>query len=458
MKRNLILITMILGMILVVGVSAASSDSGQAEASTLTEHIIAAPVGYAGDFGKAVALDGDWLVIGADYSDIDGEEIQGSVYVYERDGSQPSGWRYETELTASNGAEFDQFGISVAIDGTTIVVGAERADVGGSSSQGSAYVFEYQGGSWTETQILTEDLSALDYYGSAVAVDGDTMAVGARFEISGGKVFVYYRDGDGDWVHQRTLVDSISDSNANFGVSLALDGDVLVVGADFHDRSQGTLDNTGAVYVFGRNQPTPDNWGRITHFTAPANTLRLGHSVAIDGDTIVAGARTSRGGNGGSLSSVGEAFVYENAGRGAMSWTETQILTADDPAAYLYFGKSVAIAGDEILVGANGYNNDRGKVYQFSRNGGWSQTDTFTASDATSGDGFGSAVVMSAFEFVVGAPYGNASYIYPQAAPPPTAIALDQQAIVTHENMTIVWVLGFLLLTIICLVVQKRRS
>ena len=376
--------------------------------------------------------------------------------------ARASGWRYEQTLTASNGAAFDQFGISVGIDGDTIIVGAERADVNGQSSMGSAYVFTYANGSWDETQILTESLSALDYYGSAVAINGDTLAVGARFEASGGKAFVYDRGTNGMWNRVATLSDVIFDPNANFGVSLALDGDTLVVGADFHDTTSGSFDNRGAVYVFDRNTPTANAWGYVTHLTAPVGSSKLGHSVALHGNTLVSGARFSStpdpNNPGEFLSSTGRAFVYENSSRSPDTWSEVAVLEAGaDTAAYNYFGKSVAIRGDAVLVGANGFNNGRGKVYQFSRGTGWAESDTYTASDGVNEDGFGNALAAGDSEFAIGAPFGNALYIHPQEASP-TAINMRQFTTDSQPNPALLWsfVGVFVSLTIMAGAIRKK--
>ena len=235
------------------------------------------------------------------------------------------------------------------------------------------------------------------------------------------------------WTQTTSIRDVIYDPNANFGVSLALEGDVLVVGADMHDRNPGQFDNTGAVYIFGRNEPNPDTWGYVTRFTAPIGSRNLGHAVAIDGSTIVAGARFSSypDGSGGSISSVGNAFIYENAARAAdthsqrdpLAWSQTAVLTTGaDVTSWLYFGSSVAVRGGEVLVGATGFNSNRGKVYQFSQSSGWAQSDSFVASDAAADDSFGAAVAIGAGEFALGAPSGNGLYIHPQETSAPTAV------------------------------------
>ena len=146
--------------------------------SLVNEQKLTASDGAASDqFGISVAVSGATIVVGMPFDDIGGNVNQGSAYVFKRQGGS---WVETQKLTASDGAVFDQFGFSVAVSGATIVVGARLDDIGGNFTQGSAYVFERQGGSWVETQKLTaSDGAAGDQFGASVAVSGATIVVGA---------------------------------------------------------------------------------------------------------------------------------------------------------------------------------------------------------------------------------------------------------------------------------------
>jgi hypothetical protein len=279
-------------------------------------------------------------------------------------------------LTASDGAAGYRFGWSVAINGDTAVVGADRHD---DSQKGSAYVFERnQGGAdnWGQVKRLAaSDGAADDNFGVSVAIDGDTVVVGAYRDDVGsytdqGSVYVFMRDqgGAGNWgqVIKLTAIDGArSDS---FGVSVAIDGDTVIVGAYGDNVSYSP--SQGSAYVFARNQGGADNWGQVIKLTASDGAAfdRLGLSVAVDGDTAVVGAYHDDIGRYGDRQ--GSAYLFGRNQGGADNWGQVIKLTASDGAAEDYFGCSVAIGGDTVVVGA--YNDEiqrciaSGSAYVFS--------------------------------------------------------------------------------------------
>ena len=261
-------------------------------------------------FGYSVAVDGDIAVVGA-YRDGEKGDEAGAAYVFTRSGGVV--WDEGVKLTASDGAPYDNFGISVAVDGETIVIGASGDDDNGADS-GSVYVFTKASGVWSQAAKLTaSDGAALDYFGHSVAVSGDTVLVGAyqddREETvteteleDSGSVYVFTKPtsvgGWGDWDDlpqtatnendddKDRLTARLSASDAadddNFGTSVALDGDTAVIGAPGDD--DNGIDS-GSVYVFvkplngwadlpqthqrpnWKTPPTPrtanDNFGRL---------------------------------------------------------------------------------------------------------------------------------------------------------------------------------------------------
>src|SRR5690606_10211951 len=149
-------------------------------------------------FGHSVALDGNTVLVGAQYADVGGNSSQGAAYVFTWNGAN---WIPQAKLTAGDGADGDRFGSALALDGETALVGAHEADVGGVFFHGAAYVVTRSGATWTEQEKLTAaDGAAGDQFGSSVALDGETALVGAySAEVDGnnsqGAAYVFTRSG-----------------------------------------------------------------------------------------------------------------------------------------------------------------------------------------------------------------------------------------------------------------------
>ena len=200
-------------------------------------------------FGDSVAISNDTVVVGAPHSTRTPEI--GSAYVYVR--SKNGDWTEHAKLTASDGLIGDAFGRSVACDVDTIVIGAPFDDrSGGDVSNGGAYVFiRSNNGDWTEIVKLSASDGAFDdSFGSSVAIDGDTIVIGANQvadESKNGRAYVYTRSG-GIWTEQTILAASNGASDDRFGGAVAVDGGNIVVGAYRDDNDNGK--NSGSVYAF----------------------------------------------------------------------------------------------------------------------------------------------------------------------------------------------------------------
>lgn len=309
-------------------------------------------------------------------------------------------------LTPSGSASNQQFGYSVAVSGDTIVVGQ--------GSGGAAYVFTEPAGGWsdaTETARLTaSDGASGDEFGAAVAIDGDTVAVGAFRAPAGGTqrgaVYVFVKPANG-W-HDATETAKLTASDGAdddwLGLSVAISGDTVVAGAP-----QATVVNqtsAGAVYVFVRPGPTWSSGTQTAKLTASdgQSADELGTAVAIDGDTVVAGAPHSNSGN-----LPGAVYEFTRPAQGWSSATQTAKLT--DPLAG-GLGNSVTVTGSVIAAGAPkttvGGNSDAGAVDVFVKpNGGWSdagQTARLTSSNPQTFDGLGTAVAASGSTIIAGEP------------------------------------------------------
>lgn len=317
------------------------------------------------------------------------------------------------KLAASDAAAGDQFGDAVAVSGNTIVVGSFLHDDIGSDS-GSAYVFERdQGGAenWGQFKKLTpSDPTAGDNFGNEVSISGDFIVVSApnndAIANNAGAVYIFDRNHGGmdNWGQVKKLTANDVEANDEFGSSVSISGDTLVVGV-VGDDDAGSF--SGSAYIFQRNYGGTDNWGQVKKLTASdgAASDRFGGSVAISGDTVVVGS--SRDSDAGTWS--GSSYVFERSEGGTDHWGEVTKLTASDAAEYDFFGGRVAISGDTIVIGASGDDDggdSSGAAYIFERNEGgigqWGQLKKLTASDAEAGDSFAS-VAISGDIIVVGA-------------------------------------------------------
>ncbi len=353
-------------------------------------------------FGESVALLGDTALVGARGYDVGLNPDQGSVYVFTRSGST---WSLQQQLTASDGAEGDWFGSSVALSGDTALIGAPLDDVSGNSDQGSAYVFTRSGTTWSQQAHLTAaDGAAGDYFGASVALSGDTALVGADNDnVSGnayqGSAYIFTRSGAA-WSQQAHLTASDGAAEDFFSLSVALSGDTALVGAP--DDNVSGNNQQGSAYVFVRSG---SSWSQQAHLTGSdgAEEDWFGMSVALSGDTALVGAS---GKTVGAHYGQGSVYVFTRSGA---TWTLQGQLTASDGAAYDQLGFSVSLDGETALVGAPqddvGANVGQGSAYVFTRSGAtWTQQGQLTASDGAAEDIFGYSVALSGDTALVGAP------------------------------------------------------
>ena len=354
-------------------------------------------------FGDAVALSGDTVAIGTFADNIGMNEDQGSVYVFTRSGA---GWAFQQKIIANDGAAYDQFGYAVSLSGETLAVGANLDDFGLNTAQGSAYIFTRTETIWTQQQKLSaNDGEKDDYFGAAIALEGDTVVIGAPMDTIGlngsqGSAYVFTRNGT-LWGARQKLIASDGVGFDEFGHSVALSGNTVVVGAHYDTIDTNALQ--GSAYVFVRNGLT---WAFQKKLVANNGGVEdvFGSSVAINGDTVAVGAPSHD--SGGNLRQ-GAVYVFSRSGT---AWTEGK-LTASDGAAGDYFGSAVAMSGDTLVasaVGDNiGTNTDQGSAYVFTRIGNFFEQQKLTASDGAGADFFGNAVALSGATVVVGARRDN---------------------------------------------------
>lgn len=361
--------------------------------------------------GFSVSASGNRVVVGAP-----GDQTNtGAAYVFRYDGSS---WVEEAKLVADDGAPYDYFGWSVSISGDTIVVGA----FGDESSQGSAYVFRNTGLAWVqETKLVASDGSSPDYFGYAVSVSENTVVVGAfgKNEFTG-VAYVFRHDGTG-WAEEAKLIPSDGLPYDLFGMSVSMNGTRIVVGSPSGDASDSTPDS-GAAYVFRREGSAWIQEGKLVASDgSPMDTF--GAAVSISGLRVVVGAPWDD-------SLLGSVYIFKYEGS---TWVEEVKLIGDDPSAFDRFGASVSIGSDRVVVGApddDDLGQNSGSVYVFKNEGsGWIREKKLTASDGTEYDYFGPSVSISGNMVVVGAT-GNendrgAAYVFVLEEEPPVELYVD---------------------------------
>lgn len=349
-------------------------------------------------FGFSVAIAGDIAVVGAQGDDENGDE-SGAAYVFTR---SDAGWSQEAKLTANDAEAGDQFGGSIALFGETILVGARRDDDNGDES-GAAYLFTRYGFDWIQQAKLTAaDGEAGAEFGRSVALSDDTVIIGAaRDDEKGedsGSVYVFTRSGT-NWSQLAKLTAADGAKGDVFGISVALDGDTALIGADLDD-DKG--ENSGSVYVYTRSKGTWSQQAKLTAADA-GNVDIFGVRVAISGDTALIAARRDDDDVNGVDS--GSAYVFIRSGT---SWTQQAKLTANDAEAGDLFGYNVALYEDTGIVTA-AMDDDKdlnsGAAYVFTRSGSdWSQQTKLTAADGAADDVFGWSVSLSGNTAMIGAP------------------------------------------------------
>jgi len=287
-----------------------------------------------------------------------------------------------------------QLGCSVAMDGGLMVVGAQESDARQKKNAGVANMYRLDSmGIWQfEAQLVASDPQVYAFMGSSVSISGDTAIAGASETYNTAYIFVCT---DGKWSQQQKLTPSDGAAGDKFGHSVAIYGDIAVVGSPYDD--DGGAD-TGSVYVFARSDST---WSLLQKLTASdaASKRFFGKSVSISGDTLLVGAS----GGGSENTEAGSVYVFTSAGG---LWTQRQILTPSDAAPGCLFGDSVSIAGNTAVAGAKGSDGtSRGAAYVFVRGEGglWTQEQKLTSADAAVGAYFGCSVSVAQDAILIGA-------------------------------------------------------
>jgi len=343
------------------------------------------PDGYGG-FGEAVAIDGDYAIVGAPSFD----RRTGRAYLFRRRGTR---WVRQAKLTPSDGAGNDKFGSSVSIRGDYAIVGAPGH---GDADTGAAYVFKRDNLAWVQqAKLSVSHGGAGAAAGTSVAIDGDCAIVGAPGDNNHrGAVYIFRRNGT-RWIEETELMPEQPYRRCDFGRSVSIWGDHVMVGTS----SAGQ--DAGRAYIFRRQA---NKWILQRKLTASdgARGDRFGGAVSIDGAHAVAGATWFS-------TQPGRAYVFERDGT---KWTQQAKLAPSDARAMDSFGCSVCVSGERAIVGAE-HPDKTGAAYVFRRShAGWVQEAKLTRGDSKTSGSFGRYVSISRDYAVVGGLNTESAYVF----------------------------------------------
>lgn len=355
----------------------------------------------ADQFGVNVAVSGRVAVVGSYGTPNGGHSAVGTAYIYTK-GS--TGWHKQPKaiLQDPNGALGDLFGISVAVYGNTVVVGASGAN----TNSGAVYIYTRGTSGWPTTPTVTLPAPAGGNFGKSVAISDNTIVVGANNSNGGDGAAYIYTEGVSGWPTTPTVTLPVpaAAQGGNFGYWTAISGSTVVVGALTANSESGAA----FIYTEGTN-----GWP-----TTPAATLldpaatpgdRFGYSVAVSGATVVVGTNTGYG------TGAGTAYIYVRTKTG---WPTAPKVTLNDPAATSgdLFGLSVAVSGTTIVVGAPGTNSGAGQAYAYAKGTtGWPTAPSATLPHPAQDVTYGYSVAVRGTTASAGEPNGSpggAAYIY----------------------------------------------
>jgi hypothetical protein len=376
-------------MVLAAGPAGAQCPVQQAD------KLLAGDGGPSDVFGRALAAEGDTLVVTATGDDDRGFDA-GAAYVLVRDVS--GSWWQQAKLTASDGGPGDSLGRTAAISGNSLIMGSIGDDDQGTDA-GAAYVFIHDGATWSQqAKLIPSAASSFEEFGWDADIDGDTAIVGSGH---GGAATIFVREA-GTWTEQATLLASDSGAGDVYGATVAVSGDTAAVGA-FNDDDLG--ENSGSVFIFERaTGPGGASWTQVAKLHAVDGAIgdTYGRALAMEGDTLVVGAPFQHGLNYGA--------VYVVARNASGDWTQQSKLVATARQVQHWLGSDVEIGGDRIIAGGAGAGTGNPEsaviwVRRTDSNGQtvWMQQAEVVSLDHAEVDLFGKSVAVTGRTAFVGA-------------------------------------------------------
>ncbi len=310
------------------------------------------------NFGRSVSISGNYVIVGALNAQT-AATSGGAAYVFIRSGTT---WTQQAKLVSSSPSNGDQFGSSVAIDGTYAVIGVMSDEVGANNNEGSAYFFHRIGTNWVlEDQVVAPFGAANDRFGTSVSISGDFAVIGAPLDVVGGNLaqgsaHVYQRNGT-NWDYHAGLADPFPGVDHHFGESVDIDGNYIVVGVPYSESYAGSR-----AQIFFRNGAVWDMQTTLHAnpevFTAPLN--RFGISVSIDGEYVIIGSSRALVGEG---VEQGAAYVFRRDG---VEWIFVRRIVDPVGEPNENMGLGVGVSGQNTIAGAPNADAHRGRVFFFN--------------------------------------------------------------------------------------------
>jgi len=393
--------------------------SNYAQKFTQTQKIVADDRASGSSFGISASISSDYAIVGARNDD----NFAGAAYIFKKENGT---WIQIKKILPSNpisGGKDASFGRSVSISGDYAVVGTRSSIIsntnGGttvSASSGAVYIFKKDEGgvdNWGQVQrIVASDATSLDDFGASISISNDYMVIGAynnRTNVAGGDLkngagaAYIFKNSNGTWTEEQKLIPSDRADLDQFGISVSISGLYVIVGAYQEDEDingTNTLDGAGAAYIFLGNGS--GTWTQTQKLVASdrSESLLFGRSVSINGDLIVIGSSAR-------APKVGSAYIFK---RNIGTWEETKQITTQA----IGFGYPVDISGNYVIIGSEIESYKLGDntiffggavyVHEKDQDGvdNWGEVQRILPSDPAQSDNFGTSVAISGTQAIVG--------------------------------------------------------
>jgi FG-GAP repeat len=347
-------------------------------------------------FGHSVSISGNYAIIGACKDDDIAGNGRGSASIFKYNGIN---WVFMQKITDATGTGYDDFGNAVSISGNYAIVGARFDDGPAGENQGSASIYQLIGGTWVLMQKIRDvNGSPDDYFGWSVSISDNKVIVGAPNDDAGiltnrGSASIYQLSG-GTWVLMNKITDATGATDDNFGWSVSISGNYVIVGAPHDDGAIGA--NQGSVCIYQLSGGTWALMNKITDVAGGATDC-FGSSVSISGNCVIVGAPSDDDAQG---PEVGSVISYQLNGS---TWVPTGKFGNVTRTAYEHFGTSVSLSGAYAVVGTS---TENATIYM-KVGLAWRSLQIVTDPAGSFGDEFGSSTAIDAVtkRFLIGAPY-----------------------------------------------------
>ena len=342
------------------------------------------------EFGTSVAINNQFVAVGASREEV----AKGAVYIHKKNGNS---WNFHQKITAPDGFEMAEFGGSLKFGNDFLVASAGRADIGNMMRAGALYIHDLNS---DDQWHFAKKLIASDYDNDAllgvnptsISVYGNTIAAGAPGSNSwNGAVYIFENNG-GDWVETQKITSPESVDFGNFGIGVSLFGNYLVIGAS------GINNSTGKIYIYKKNNSA--QWMLHQSLTSSDHfeNSYFGNSVSMYNNELVVGAYTeSNTGN------TSMAYVFKINDNG--NWEETQKISSYDSSEYTYFAWMCELSDDKLLISSpHLYGNEPGRtlLYKKESQNNWEFDKELKPQDDVSRDFYGWSIAMNNDEIIVG--------------------------------------------------------